>query len=101
MKKEALLTVIIPVFNGEQFIRDTTGHILSSTYPELEVLLIDDGSTDDSGRICRSLQEQDGRIKYIYTENGGIAAARNKGLEAASGQYVCFCDQGDETRPDM
>ena len=101
MKKEALLTVIIPVFNGEQFIRDTTGHILSSTYPELEVLLIDDGSTDDSGRICRSLQEQDGRIKYIYTENGGIAAARNKGLEAASGQYVCFCDQDDETRPDM
>lgn len=96
-----MLTVVIPVFNGEKYIRDTVGHVLSSTYPELEILLIDDGSTDNSGKICRSLQAGDCRIKYIYTENGGIAAARNRGLKEAAGKYVCFCDQDDETRPEM
>lgn len=101
MKKQVLLTVIVPIFNGEKYIRDTVEYVIGSTCSDLEILLIDDGSTDNSGRICSSLQKEDSRIKYIYTENGGIAAARNRGLEEAAGKYICFCDQDDETRPDM
>ncbi len=101
MGKEALLTVVIPVFNGEAVIENTVSQIEKSVYANLEILLVDDGSTDASKEVCMSLQEKDSRVRCIHKENGGIASARNQGLAAARGEYICFCDQDDETEPSM
>ncbi len=95
MVMNPLLTVVVPVYNGEKYIKKTIECILKSEYRELELLLIDDGSTDGSSSICQSCQMQDKRIRYVKTENQGIVRARNKGLELAEGEYVCFCDQDD------
>jgi len=101
MDKQPLLTVVVPVYNGEKYIEETMRYIGNSEYKELEILVIDDGSTDQSGRVCREYQKQDERVRYIYMENTGIAGARNKGLELAGGEYICFCDQDDVTEPFM
>ena len=90
-----LLTVVVPVYNGEKYIRKTMESILQSEYTEIELLLIDDGSTDGSSEICQKYQMRDRRIRYVRTENYGIVGARNKGLELAEGEYICFCDQDD------
>ena len=95
------ITVIIPVYNGERYLRDTIEAVLRAVYNKLEVLLIDDGSTDSSSQICKEFAENDRRVVYIRQENGGIVAARNKGLELAKGEYICFCDQDDLTEPQM
>lgn len=91
-----VLSIVIPVYNGEKYISDTVSSILKSENKSLEILLIDDGSSDNSAKICKSLCENDARIRYEYIENSGIANARNKGIELARGQYICFCDQDDE-----
>lgn len=96
-----LLTVVVPVYNGEKFIGKTIECILQAEYKELELLLVDDGSTDESGHICQSYQKKDKRIRYVRTENGGIVAARNKGFQLATGEYICFCDQDDVVEPFM
>lgn len=90
-----LLTVVVPVYNGEKYIGQTIEYILRAEYEELELLLIDDGSMDKSGSICKSHQKKDKRVHYVRTENRGIVQARNKGLEMATGEYICFCDQDD------
>lgn len=94
-----LLTVVVPVYNGGEHIENTINQILGSDYPRIELLLIDDGSTDESPSICRKWEASDKRLRYVRQENGGIAAARNKGLEAAAGEYICFCDQDDLVEP--
>lgn len=91
------ITTIIPVYNGEQYLKTTIKSVLDSSYEKLEVLLIDDGSTDKSSEICKDFVKKDNRVRYIRQENRGIVAARNKGLELARGEYVCFCDQDDLT----
>ena len=99
--KSPLLTVVVPVYNGERYLGETIEYILHSEYQNLELLLIDDGSTDKSSVICRQFQALDERVRVVQTENGGIVAARNKGLARAKGDYICFCDQDDIVEPFM
>lgn len=94
-KREPMLTAIIPVYNGGEKLKKTLENILQMKYHELEIILIDDGSIDNSSRICREYEALDKRFHYIKQENQGIAASRNKGLELAKGEYVCFWDQDD------
>lgn len=89
------VSVILPVYNGEKYIQETIKSILRSVYQNIEVLVIDDGSTDNSLMYCRQLQEQDSRIIVYSKENGGTVSARNYGIAKASGKYLCFCDQDD------
>lgn len=95
-----LVSVIVPVYNGEKYLLETINALLKSTYSNLEILLINDGSKDNSLNICELLSSQDKRIKVYSQNNQGIVAARNKGLELASGKYICFCDQDDIVFPE-
>ena len=95
MAENKLLTVIVPVYNGEKYIEETVQSILASDYRQIELLLLDDGSTDGSGQICERLAQKDARIRYLRQKNRGIVAARNRGIELAQGAYLCFCDQDD------
>lgn len=96
-----MLSVIVPVFNGEKYIEETVDSILASSYSHMEVILLDDGSTDNSRQICEQFAGRDARVRYIYQKNQGIVAARNRGMELSSGEYICFCDQDDIVEPDM
>lgn len=92
MKK---ISIVIPVYNGEKYIKHTINNILQSTYKNLEIILVNDGSADNSLSICEKLKNTDSRI-YVYTKiNGGIVSARNYGVSKATGDYLCFCDQDD------
>ena len=95
MAENKLLTVIVPVYNGEKYIEETVQSILASDYRQIELLLLDDGSTDGSGQICERLAQKDARIRYLRQKNEGIVATRNWGIELAKGAYICFCDQDD------
>lgn len=99
--KKPLLSVIIPVYNGETYLAETINHIQKSEFHNLEILLIDDGSTDGSYNVIQELMQKDKRIQYFWQENQGIVAARNKGIEKASGEYICFCDQDDVVNKKM
>lgn len=90
-----LISVIVPVYNVEKYLRRCVESIMSQTYKEIEILLIDDGSTDDSGRICDDLAIKDRRIHVFHKENGGVSSARNLGIERACGDYICFVDSDD------
>ena len=87
------LTAVIPIYNGEKNIRETLDNILQINYQPLELILVDDGSSDNSGMICREYEAMDKRIRYIRQENQGIAASHNKVLDLAKGEYICFWDQ--------
>ena len=91
-----MISVIIPVYNTASFLERCIDSILSQSYNDLEVLLIDDGSTDDSGAICDRYADRDGRVRVIHKENGGVSSARNKGLDNAKGEWICFVDSDDE-----
>ena len=95
------MTVVVPVYNGRNYIKNTVECILNSEYSNLELLMVDDGSVDESGSICQSYQKKDKRVRYVRTKNLGIVEARNKGLMLATGEYVCFCDQDDVVEPFM
>lgn len=100
-KTAVFLSVIMPVYNGEKYLPTAIESILNASYKEIELLLINDGSTDGSAGICAQYQKTDKRIRYIYQENGGIVSARNRGLAEAAGVYLCFCDQDDIVEPLM
>ena len=89
------ITIIVPIYNVEKYLSECIESILNQTYRYLEVILIDDGSTDQSGRICDNYAEQDSRVKVIHQKNGGAANAKNAGLRAATGQYLVFVDGDD------
>ena len=89
------ISVIIPVYNGEKYLDECLRCVTAQTYTELEIVLIDDGSDDGSPRICDEWAERDGRVKVIHQENGGVAAARNVGLSAATGELIAFIDSDD------
>ena len=95
MDKSDLITVIVPVYNVEKYIRRCIDSILSQTYEKLEILLVDDGSTDSSGFICEELKAKDQRIKVVHKANGGLSDARNAGLDVATGKYISFVDSDD------
>ena len=91
----ALITVIIPVFNAEIFLEETVRSVLSQDYSHFELLIIDDGSTDRSGKIANEWAQKDARIRVIHQTNAGVAAARNRGLAMARGEYCAFIDADD------
>lgn len=90
-----VVSIVVPVYNGAKTIEQTVKKICLSTYEELEILLVDDGSVDESYEICKKLAEQDSRIKVYQKKNEGVAKARNYGVEKSTGRYLCFCDQDD------
>ena len=92
---QSMISVIIPVYNSEKRLRYCLDSIIQQTYTNLEILLIDDGSTDRSGEICEKYCHDDTRFKHIVQPNRGVAEARNNGLKAASGDYVAFIDSDD------
>lgn len=93
---EPLLSVIMPVYNAAAYVRAAINSILNQTYKNLELLIIDDGSTDESLAICRELAKADNRIIIRTKENGGQASARNMALDSAHGKYLTFVDSDDE-----
>ncbi len=95
------ISIIIPVYNGGQYIRDTVKRIQNSTFGNLEIILIDDGSNDNSLEVINKLSEEDDRIVVIHRDNGGIYVARQTGIEKSTGDYICFCDQDDYVDADM
>ena len=92
---QTLISVIVPVYNVAPYLRQCVDSILSQSYTNLEVLLIDDGSTDESGAICDEYAQQDSRVKVIHKSNGGLSSARNVGLSLASGEWIGFVDSDD------
>lgn len=89
------ISIIIPIYNGEKYIERCLYSVQKQTYKDFEVLLIDDGSTDNSKKICKQFVERDNRFLYFYKNNGGAGTARNFGLEKCSGEYVVFPDCDD------
>lgn len=90
-----LVSIIVPVYNVAPYLRRCLDSIINQTYSQLEIILVDDGSTDDSGDICDEYSRKDNRIKIIHKPNGGISSARNTGLEVAKGEYIAFVDSDD------
>ena len=90
-----LISIIVPVYNVEKYLVECIESILSQTYENFELILVDDGSPDNSGKICDEYAEKDGRIKVIHKENGGLPSARNAGLDIAAGEYAAFVDSDD------
>ena len=96
-----LITIIIPLYNVDKYISHCLDSIISQTYQSLQIILVDDGSSDRSGEICDRYASEDPRIQVIHQENCGVAAARNRGLAAANGEWVGWVDSDDWIEPDM
>lgn len=94
------VSVIAPVYNVEKYIDRCIKSVLGQTLRDIELILVDDGSPDDCGKICDGYAATDSRIKVIHKENGGVSAARNDGLSIATGEYVIFVDSDDWVEPD-
>lgn len=95
------ISVIVPVYNSLNCLERCVDSICAQTFEELEIILVDDGSTDGTGRLCDTLAEQDGRIRVYHKENGGASSARNLGLQNASGEYIGFVDSDDYIDADV
>lgn len=98
---EGLVSVIVPVYNVEPYLEQCVESILAQTYENLEIILVDDGSTDKSGEICDRYAEKDSRIRVIHQENAGVSVARNTGLDICRGDYIGFVDSDDYIASDM
>jgi len=92
---EKLISIIVPVYNVEDFLENCIKSIIEQTYSNLEIILVDDGSKDNSGKLCDYFARRDKRIKIIHKKNGGLSSARNAGLEIATGVYIMFIDSDD------
>ena len=90
-----MVSIVIPVYNVENYLQDCVNSVLSQTYPDLQILLVDDGSTDSSGDICDAFAEKDKRIHVIHKKNGGLSDARNVGTAAAKGEFLFYLDSDD------
>ncbi len=90
-----LISIIIPVYNNKQYLAECIESVINQTYSNLEIIVVDDGSTDGSSEILDTYGKQDKRIKVIHQENGGVSAARNTGLDIAKGDYIGFVDSDD------
>lgn len=96
-----MISVIIPVYNAQKYLLECVSSVRSQTYPDLQIILINDDSTDSSGAICDTLTNEDSRIQVIHQPNRGVSAARNAGLKAATGDLISFIDADDTLDPDM
>ncbi len=97
---ETLVSLIIPVYNCEKYLQRCLRSILSQSYKNLEIVLVDDGSSDRSGLICDEFKQEDSRVIVVHQKNGGVSCARNKGIEVANGEWLCFVDGDDYVAPD-
>ena len=98
---EYRISIIVPVFNTSKYLKECVDSILNQTYKNLEVILVDDGSTDNSWEICENYEEKDNRVRAFHKENSGVSATRNYGLEKASGDLISFCDSDDIVKQDL
>lgn len=96
-----LISVIMPVYNVETYLSQSIESVLNQDHREVELIVIDDGSTDGSGAICDAYAAKDSRVRVIHQKNGGAAAAKNAGLRIASGTYLCFVDSDDYLEPNV
>ena len=96
-----MISIIVPVYKAEPFLRKCLDSLINQTYKDIEIILIDDGSPDKSGEICNHYVKIDKRIKVIHQENGGVSVARQTGLDAAKGEYIIHADPDDWVEPTM
>ncbi|WP_170235775.1 glycosyltransferase family 2 protein [Colwellia demingiae] len=92
---QSLVSIVVPVYNGEQYLAKTVESILNQNYQNIELILVDDGSSDKSAEIMQELEKKDTRIRSFYNQNGGVACARNFGIKQAKADFIAFCDQDD------
>ena len=97
----AKVSVIVPIYKVEKYIKKCVDSIVGQTLPDIEIILVDDGSPDDCGAICEGYAKQDLRIKVIHKANEGLSEARNTGINAATSEYIGFVDGDDYVAPDM
>ena len=90
-----LVSIVLPVYNVEQYLRTSIESVCGQSYQNIEVILVDDGSTDESGEICDEYATIDKRVRVIHKENGGLSSARNAGIDASKGEYIAFIDSDD------
>lgn len=90
-----MVSIVIPIYNVEKYIHECVDSVINQTYKDLEIILVDDGSPDNCGKICDEYAKKDSRIKVIHKENGGLSDARNAGMEASTGEYIYFLDSDD------
>ena len=91
----SLISVIVPVYKVEAYLDACVQSILDQSYPDLEIILVDDGSPDHCPQMCEAWAAQDARIRVIHKTNGGLSSARNAGLELCTGEYIAFVDSDD------
>ena len=96
MKTNPLISIVVPVYNVEQYLSDCMSSLLKQTYYNLEIILVDDGSTDKSGEICEDFAKTDERVCVVHQDNGGLSCARNTGIDMACGEYIMFVDSDDQ-----
>lgn len=96
---QPLVTVIVPVYNVEKYVEECIGSIINQTYQNLEIVIVDDGSTDESGHLCKTFAREDNRVAYYHKANGGLSDARNFGLSRCHGEWVSFVDSDDYISP--
>lgn len=96
-----IVSIIVPVYNVEKYVKKCIDSIVAQTYKSLEIILVNDGSTDTSGDICTQQAKLDNRIKAMNKQNGGLSDARNFGIDKATGKYLCFVDSDDTLHPQM
>ncbi len=90
-----LISVVIPAYNVGKYIDKCIDTVLTQTYSNIEIILVDDGATDDTAEICDNYAKKDNRVKVIHKKNGGLSDARNAGIDAAKGKYITFIDSDD------
>lgn len=95
MIEQCIISIIVPVYKAEKYLSRCVASLLSQSFTAFELLLIDDGSPDNSGKICNDWAEKDCRIRVLHQENAGVSAARNRGLDEAKGEYIVFADSDD------
>jgi glycosyltransferase involved in cell wall biosynthesis len=100
MTEEEKISVIVPIYMGAPWLRRCVASIQNQSYTNTEIILVDDGSPDESGEICDELQKTDSRIKVVHKENGGLSDARNAGIAVAEGEYIMYVDEDDYIHPD-
>ena len=96
-----MISIIVPVYNTGKYLKECLDSLLAQTYSDIEIIIVDDGSTDDSYLVCKEYEKKDHRIKTYHKENSGVSATRNYGIDHANGEYISFCDSDDKVVPQL